>query len=323
LDYPHLTEDVTDVLASHGRKEREVGSSGNEWFIVRISPYLSHDGKADGAVITFFNHTTQHRLEDELRDAKIVAETANAAKDTFLSTLSHELRTPLSAIMGYAEILPLGGSLNPEQMKRVERIKAGGRHLDAMIGQLLDFSRLDSRRVSVDLSSVDARAILNDVHVLMLPLADSKQLVLNLTVPAKAVLLTTDEDKARQVLINLCGNAIKYTAVGEVCLILKEMDPDGRVVYEVSDTGLGIAAEHQARIFDRFWQIDGGSTRVDSGLGIGLAAAREYSRLLGGDVEVESQLGKGSTFRFWLPSAEGHIAPAHAGLERVSHRAIE
>jgi signal transduction histidine kinase len=117
--------------------------------------------------------------------------------------------------------------------------------------------------------------------------------------PDEPLELTTDVDKARQVLVNLCGNATKYTAAGEIRVRVRgEAD---RVVFVVSDTGIGIASEHHARIFERFWQVDGASTRAAGGMGIGLAAAREYARLLGGDVTVASELGSGSTFTFWVP----------------------
>jgi signal transduction histidine kinase len=122
----------------------------------------------------------------------------------------------------------------------------------------------------------------------------------NLDLPDTSVSLSTDAGKVRMILVNLCGNAVKFTESGEVRLAVRG-DGD-RVSFEVSDTGMGIAPEHHARIFDRFWQVDGGSTRSAGGLGIGLAAAREYARLLGGDVELErSERGQGATFCFWLP----------------------
>ena len=299
LNYPDLVEDVGRVLASLERSEREVESDGGEWFIVRINPYRSHDGQIDGAVLTFFDHTDQHRLEEELREAKTVAEEANLSKGRFLSTLSHELRTPLSAMMGYADILHIGGVLTPAQVQQVDRITAGGRHLNSMIEQLLEFSRVDRGQLSVQRAVVDARTVATEVEVLVRPLAEGKGLALIVTVPDDAVMLTTDVAKARQVLINLCGNAVKYTAAGTISLTVRQYA--SRVTFDVIDTGIGIAPEHYGQIFERFWQVDGSLTRADGGLGIGLAAAREYGRLLGGDVEVESEQGKGTTFRFWLP----------------------
>ncbi len=311
LDYPGLVEDVATVLGSLEKIEREVSGEGGEWFVVRINPYRSIDGPIDGAVLTFFNNTEHHRVQEEMREAKSAAEAANAAKTMFLGTLSHELRTPLSAIMGYADVLQMDGALTAEQDQRVERIKTGGRHLTAMIEGLLSFTRMDADRETVECQPVDAREMVEEVHSLMAPLVAAKGLSFALDVPAAAVQVETDVVKARQVLLNLCGNALKYTAAGEVRLGLR--DEGGRVVFAVSDTGLGIAPEHHVRIFERFWQVDGRTSRPAGGVGVGLAAVQEYSRLLGGGVEVESQLGQGSTFRFWLPRlrrAEDTLATA-------------
>ena len=299
LNYPDLVADVTRVLESLERIERVVTSESGESFIVRMNPYRSLDGDVDGAVLTFFDHTARHAMEEELREAKAVAEAANAAKTTFLGTLSHELRTPLSAILGYVDILQQDGTLTAEQSHRVDRIRAGTHHLTAMIDELLSFTRMDVGRETVDRQSVDARAIVGEAHGLLAPTVTGKGLAFGLDVPDEPVRLETDVVKVRQILMNLCGNAVKYTEAGEVRLRL--YGDGSRVVFEVADTGIGIAPEHHERIFERFWQVDAGPTRTSGGLGVGLAAVREYSRLLGGDVEVESALGRGSTFRFWLP----------------------
>ncbi len=299
LNYSDLVADVTKVLESLERIEREVTSESGDSYIVRMNPYRSVDGKVDGVVLTFFDHTTRHIIQEELRQAKAVAEAANAAKTTFLGTLSHELRTPLSAILGFADILQLDGTLSEEQNHRVDRIRAGAHHLTAMIEDLLSFTRMDVGREPVDRQVLDARAVVTEAHSLMAPMVAAKGLTFTLEVPDEVVQLKTDVVKVRQILMNLCGNAVKYTLTGEVQLRLYA--EGGRLVFEVADTGIGIASEHHERIFERFWQVDGGRTRTSGGLGVGLAAVREYGRLLGGDVEVESELGRGSTFRFWLP----------------------
>ncbi len=299
LDYPGLAADVADVLRSLQRIEREVASDTGEWFVVRISPHGSRTGQIDGAVLTFVDNTARHRVEEELREAKAEAESANLAKRRLLETVSHELRCPLSAILGYVEILRDDGTLTAEQEQRVGWIEAAGRHLASMVDDILCFSRLDSCREVIEPATLDARSIAAEVHSLLGPLAAAKDLAFRLDVPAEGVALETDIRKARQILINLCGNAVKYTDDGEIRLGVR--GDRERVVFEIRDTGIGIAAEHQARIFDRFWQVDGGATRLTGGLGIGLAVARQYGRLLGGDVEVESEPGKGSTFRVWLP----------------------
>jgi two-component system CheB/CheR fusion protein len=299
LDYPGLVHDAQRVLTSLERMEREVASDTGAWFVVRLNPYRALDDAIDGAVITFFDITAQKRVEEELREARLVAESANLAKGTFLATLSHEFRTPLNGMLGYADILSLDGPLTPAQKQKVERIKAGGWHLASMIDEILSFAKLDAGQERVRPTVVDARALAREAHALLGPVAGAKQLAFVLDLPDEAVEIETDAGKAVQVLVNLCGNAVKYTAAGEVRLRVRE--EEDRVVFEVRDTGMGIAPEHQARIFERFWQVEGTSTRGFGGMGIGLAAAREFSRLLGGDVEVESEVGLGSTFRVWLP----------------------
>jgi len=300
LDYPELMADVASVLESSERVEREVGSAGGESYIVRVNPYRSLDGGRDGAVLTFFDNTAQHRVKEELREAKAVAEAANVAKGTFLATLSHEFRTPLNAILGYAELLGLNGPLSDAQAGKVERIKAGTWHLAAMIDEILSFAKLDSGHEALQLEPMDARMIVREGGGMVEPAAAAKGLAFVVEVPDVPIELVTDVDKARQILVNLCGNAVKFTATGEVRLSVRGEGDD--VIFEVSDTGIGIAPEHHARIFDRFWQVDGASTRASGGLGIGLAAAREYARLLGGDVDVTSERGRGTTFQLRLPS---------------------
>ncbi|HEX2092766.1 MAG TPA: ATP-binding protein [Longimicrobiaceae bacterium] len=303
LDYAGLVEDTQSVLSSLERIEREVSSEAGGWYVVRINPYRSPDGGIDGAVLTFFDITARKRMEEELRQAKAAAEAANLAKGVFLATLSHEFRTPLTAMLLDADILPLDGPLTPTQVRRVDRIKAGGWHLTSMIDEILTFAKLDEGREPVRAERTDAGEIAREAKELVDPVAAAKGLAFVLELPGEPVELETDRVKVRQILVNLCGNAVKYTERGEIRLGMRAEEE--RVVFEVRDTGIGIAPEHHAKIFDRFWQVDGDSARSFGGIGVGLAAAREFSRLLGGDVEVESELGRGSTFRLWLPRPRG------------------
>ncbi|MEX0893069.1 MAG: chemotaxis protein CheB [Gemmatimonadota bacterium] len=300
LRYPALLEDVASVLSSLERIEREVQSQTGEFYIMRISPYHALDGSSEGAVLTFMDNTAQHLAREELETARGAAETANLAKGTFLGTLSHEFRTPLNGILGYADLLLLPEDLTPPQEQKVERIKAGGWHLAAMIDQILSFAKLDGGHEEVVTEPMDARAIATEAAVLIQPAADAKALAFVVDLPPEAVPMVTDPGKARQILINLCGNAVKYTQTGEVRMRVRK-EPSG-VCFEVSDTGIGIAADHLALIFERFWQVDGGATRAAGGMGIGLAAAREYALLLGGDIQVESTPGAGATFTLRLPA---------------------
>jgi two-component system, chemotaxis family, CheB/CheR fusion protein len=301
LDYSGLADDAAIVLDSLERVERTVMSDTGESYIVRINPYRSLDGRRDGVVLTFFNNTAQHLVEEQLREAKIAAESANLAKSTFLSTLSHEFRTPLNGMLGYADLLQLQDTLTPDQTLKVERIKAGGWHLVALIDEILSFAKLDGGHEVVQPALIDACDVAREAAALVEPAAEAKGLSFVLELPAEPVELETDAGKARQILTNLSGNAVKYTEAGGVRLRVHAAGD--RVIFEVIDTGIGIAAEHHARIFERFWQVDGASTRAGGGMGIGLAAAREYARLLGGDIELESEPGGGTTFGLWLPAA--------------------
>jgi two-component system, chemotaxis family, CheB/CheR fusion protein len=299
LDYEDLESDVAAVLESLQRIERVVSSDTGKSYIVRINPYRSLDGGNDGVVLTFFDNSGQRRVEEELREAKVIAESANVAKGAFLATLSHEFRTPLNGIIGYADLLQLGGELTESQTVKVERIKAGGWHLVSMIDEILSFAKLDGGHETAEPERLDAIDLARDAAALIEPAAEAKGLGFVLDIPDGALPIITDGGKARQILINLCGNAVKYTFEGEVRL--RVVPGDKRVTFEVRDTGIGIAPEHHTRIFERFWQVDGAATRSAGGMGIGLAAAREYARLLRGDVEVESELNRGTTFRLWLP----------------------
>jgi two-component system CheB/CheR fusion protein len=239
LTYTALLEDVATVLSTLDRIEREVESDTGECYIMRINPYRSLAGQNEGAVLTFFDNTAQHRAREELREAKLAAEaatlaaeaatlsadaaklaaeTANLAKGTFLSTLSHEFRTPLNGILGYADLLAIEGDLSPAQAQKVGRIRAGGWHLAAMIDEILSFAKLDGGHEVVETEPMDARLIAREAAALIQPAADAKALTFVLDVPQDAVSIVTDPGKARQILINLCGNAVKYTETGEVRL---------------------------------------------------------------------------------------------------------
>ena len=212
--------------------------------------------------------------------------------------------------------MQLDGTLGEKQDHWVERQKTAGRHLVAMIDGLLGFVRLDGGREVVEPAPVDGRTLAGEAHALLYPLAYEKGLTFELEVPDAEVAMVTDVAKARQILANLCGNAVKYTDTGGVRLRLS--GNGDRALFEVTDTGIGIAPEHHEHIFERFWQVHDGASRPSSGLGIGLAAARAYARLLGGDVEVESALGGGSTFRLWLPAEQARASDG--GPSDVSSR---
>ncbi len=236
------------------------------------------------------------RLYEEAREA-------NRTKTELLAVISHDLRTPLNSIIGYAQLLEMGipDPLPPATSERVQRILRSGAHLLYLIDELLAFARVDGNHDEVKAAPVDAGRIVREVGQLMEPLALQKQLNLVIDVPDQPVTIQTDGDKLRQVLVNLVGNAVKYTDQGQVRLYL-QTSADCLTV-SVSDSGVGIAAEDLPNIFQPFWQADRGERTAGGGTGLGLSVVQRVVKLLGGQVSVASQVGEGSTFAVSLPLA--------------------
>ena len=250
---------------------------------------------------------------------------ANRAKAEFLASVSHELRTPLSAIVGFVDLLRDGayGELTARQRGPVERIESSANHLRDLVEQVLDLARMAAGRVEVHPESVRLRPFVIDVVAEMEPLATARTLALSIQVPATLPRVVTDLSHLRRILVNLVGNAIKFTPSGSITVraqALSEGDMAAALVragrrpllvahgswiaLHVVDTGIGIAANDQDRIFEEFEQVNPG-TRAESerrGTGLGLAISRRLARLLDGDITVESAPGKGAVFTVWLPA---------------------
>jgi signal transduction histidine kinase len=235
---------------------------------------------------------------EEARDA---AEVANRAKNDFLAVMSHELRTPLNAIVGYAELLHDGvaGPVNETQREQLDRVQLSARHLVELVDEILSFSRIEAGHDNIRPAPVELAEVTREAGALVEPVATAKGLRFKVDTPNECITFASDAAKVRQVLVNLLSNAIKFTDEGEITLASHA--EDGRVVFEVGDTGIGIAPEHQERVFETFWQVDQSATRRAGGAGLGLSVSRRLARALGGDLSVESALGKGSRFRFWVP----------------------
>ncbi|HEX2203404.1 MAG TPA: PAS domain-containing protein [Longimicrobium sp.] len=241
------------------------------------------------------------RLYEAEQRARAEAERANRVKSEFLTTMSHELRTPLNAMIGYADLLAAGipEPIAPGPRAKVERIGISARHLLALIEEILTFSRLEAGEERVEVEAVPLERLVAEVQALTEPLALARGLAYDCAAPGGAPPLESDGRKLRQVLVNLVGNAIKFTREGSVSLRVE--DAGEAVLFHVRDTGAGIAAEHLEKIFEPFWQVRGGTTRTAEGTGLGLSVTRRLARLLGGDVSVESELGAGSTFTVRIP----------------------
>jgi signal transduction histidine kinase/CHASE3 domain sensor protein len=226
---------------------------------------------------------------------------ASRHKSEFLANMSHELRTPLNAVLGYAELIQDGiyGEVPAKMQGVLERIQQNGRHLLGLINDVLDLSKIEAGQLALAPADYSMRELVLDVVSATEALAAEKQLALEVDVPADLPRGRGDERRLTQVLMNLVGNAIKFTEAGSVGIRAKI--EDGSFLVAVSDTGVGIAAEDRQRIFDEFQQVDSSSTRKKGGTGLGLAIARRIVELHGGRIWLESTPGQGSTFLFTLP----------------------
>jgi GAF domain-containing protein len=241
------------------------------------------------------------RLFHEIEDKGRQLEVASRHKSQFLANMSHELRTPLNAILGYTELLQDGiyGQIPERAQETMQRVDRSGRHLLALINDVLDLSKIEAGQLTLSLGDYSLKEVVETVVTALEPLAAEKKLALTMTVAPDLPVGRGDDRRLSQVLLNLVGNAVKFTDAGEVRVEAKASD--GTFLISVSDTGPGIAAEDQARIFEEFQQADTSSTRKKGGTGLGLSIAKRILALHGGRIWVESALGKGSTFSFTLP----------------------
>jgi len=241
------------------------------------------------------------RIEQEaqLRTAKDSAEAATRAKSEFLASMSHELRTPLNGVLGYTQLLQRDRGLRPGQREALEAIAKCGTHLLELINDVLDLSRIEAGRIDIEATTTDLVQLLIDLKYVVAEAARQKGLLLSMTiapgVPRRVVL---DGRHLRQVLLNLLGNAVKFTVQGEVRLTIESID-DARLYFEVSDTGIGIEAEALTRIFEAFSQTREGAAA--GGTGLGLAISRHLIQTMGDELKVVSAPGQGSRFYFALP----------------------
>jgi signal transduction histidine kinase len=283
-------------------------------------------------LITLRDITDRKRAEERAeqlereRVARAEAEAANAAKSEFLAIMSHELRTPLNAVIGYADLLDLGvgGKLTLDQRKQVARIAASGRHLLSLVNEVLDLSKIEAGAFSPQLDVARVETTGRAAAALVQQLAEAKGLTLTTRTVVDKVSYLGDEDRVRQILVNLLNNAIKFTDRGGTVRL--EMgssatpDVDARLApgkyayWCVTDTGMGIPLERLSSIFDPFVQVDSGRTRQTEGSGLGLTISRRLARLMKGDITVRSKPGEGSVFTLWLPNAV-ETAAGHPGRD--------
>ena len=264
------------------------------------------------------------RASDALRRAREAADEANRAKSRFLSNMSHELRTPLNGVLGYAQILQRDQTLSTTHRESLGAIESCGEHLLALINDVLDFSRIESGQLDLDLGPCDLPNLLSSASDIVQPRADDKGLTLTiLTAPDVPHAIQADQAKLRQVLVNLLGNAIKFTDRGSVTLEVSE-DASDHLVFTVRDTGVGISEVEREAIFDPFRQAEAG--KANEGTGLGLAISRRLIEAMGGTLTVASEVGQGSAFTMSIPFeevpeplvTETEMAPADYGPRKLA-----
>jgi PAS domain S-box-containing protein len=251
-----------------------------------------------------------------LLEAQRAAEAANRSKSQFLANMSHELRTPLNAIIGYSEILQEEAvdDGNDGYVPDLQKIQSAGRHLLALINEILDLSKIEAGKMELHLEEINVAHLLDDVVTTIQPLIARNGNVLSVECAATAGMMRADATKLKQALLNLLSNASKFTEQGTIRLeVSRTQQPDGdQLTFRVTDTGIGMTPEQSARLFEAFVQADSGTSRRFGGTGLGLAITRRFCRMMGGDVTVESEPGVGSTFTIRLPADTAPRRPVRA-----------
>jgi len=269
---------------------------------ISLSPLESEEGLFVSSAIR--DVTERKSIERALREKNLELENAALVKDRFLASMSHELRTPLNAIIGFTGtlLMQLPGPLNPEQDKQLRIVQTGARHLLSLINDLLDVAKLSANKPSLHLEELDCRSVISDVAATLEPEAVRKGLALAIQLPDASVPMRTDRRAFSQILINLLGNAIKFTPQGRVDVTLQESLAEGRVPQarivrvQVRDTGPGIPAREHPRLFEAFSRVESADRRHHEGTGLGLHLSRKLAEALGGTVSMSSVEGQGSTF---------------------------
>ena len=271
---------------------------------VNAAPVRDGEGKIIAGVVIFWDVTAERQAEEELRLAHETVAAANRAKAEFFAVMSHELRTPLNAIAGYVEVMTLGiqGPVTEQQRDSLERIQRNQRHLLSLIDDVLVFAKIEADRLSVELGHVNVCDALEELEPLVAPELTRKALAIICSPCDSSLSVRADPEKLRQILLNLVGNAIKFTPSGGSITMGALRDGD-TVRISVNDTGIGIPADQLPHVFEPFFQVERGPTRRFPGVGLGLSIARDLARAMRGDVSVESRMAEGTTVSVALPAA--------------------
>lgn len=274
------------------------------------------DGVVKGFLVLISDITQRKALEDELRRAKEIAEQANQSKSDFVANMSHEMRTPLHGMLGMANLLSQT-ALNAEQIDLLRTLKQSGKLLLCLINDVLDYSKIEAGRLDVAAVQMDAAEVMREVMEIFSLQARGKGLDLRVDLPdAGTCLLFADPHKVKQILMNLLGNALKFTSQGSVTLDYRRDETS--LTLRITDTGIGIGPEQRHRLFQRFSQADSSTTRIFGGTGLGLSISKSLAEVMGGVIGFESEVGQGSMFWLKLPLAAkpALVPPSNASPQK-------
>ncbi|OFZ29511.1 MAG: hypothetical protein A2622_07220 [Bdellovibrionales bacterium RIFCSPHIGHO2_01_FULL_40_29] len=267
---------------------------------ISVVPDVEKDSGVKGFVILITNITDRKKYEEELKAAKKQADAANEAKSQFLANMSHEIRTPLNAIMGLSELLLTAEQTTEEKNQWAEKILRNSEHLKSVIDEVLDLSKVESGKMSVQISSFSVPKVIAQIKSMLSPLAHEKKIEMTLQIEGSIPeFITSDIEKLRHILLNILGNAIKFSAKGPITLTVRldESHEKPQLEFRIRDRGVGVSEDERENLFKPFTQIDNSMTRKFGGTGLGLSLARKLAQALGGDVQlIESIPGQGSTF---------------------------
>jgi signal transduction histidine kinase/CheY-like chemotaxis protein len=314
-DIPKLRTLLEEILPKDNKfddyeVEHVFSSIGHKIMLLNARRITQKETGSQMILLAIEDITEKMRLQRELAERTRDAEAANRAKSVFLANMSHEIRTPMTAILGFSQLMQRDPAATPEQLKQLNVINRSGEHLLTIINDILEISKIEAGRTILNPTTFDLHALVSDLETMFRVHTDAKKLHLIVEQGEMPCYVVADEAKVRQVLSNLLGNAVKFTQTGGIALrvhtSLREA-AELRLVAEVEDTGQGISEKDIAGLFQRFEQTES-AQKIRTGTGLGLAISRGFARLMGGDITVSSQEGKGSIFHVEIGLSAGDVA---------------